>query len=194
VLSKEDMDFLRGLSVFAGLREPVLGSIGEQARRLDLAPGQVLFEEGEPAKEMVVVLAGTLEVVKRADSGVESRIAHLGPGDVVGEMALVDIQPRSAAVRSVGQAAVVVLSAADLAGVYREDKQSYTLLVMNIAREISIRLRRLDAALANIMAEIGEATRPLHDRLVPSRAAEPAGGPIRPGSAGGHEASGGEDR
>jgi CRP/FNR family transcriptional regulator, cyclic AMP receptor protein len=160
VLSAQEVEFLRGLSLFAGLREPMLGSIVAQARRQKLAPGQELFAEGEPASEMVVVMDGTLEVVKRADSGADACIAHLGPGDVVGEMALIDIQPRSAAVRAVGQAAVVVISAADLAGVYREDKQSYTLLVMNIAREISLRLRRLDGALANIMAEIREATRP----------------------------------
>lgn len=154
-MNAADLAFLRELSLFAGLREDVLESIGRYARRIEVEAGQVLFEEGELAKEMLVVLDGELDVVKHAASGGEACIARLGPGDVVGEMALIDIQPRSAAVRARGPAAVIALDAADLASVYREDKQAYTLLVLNISREISLRLRRLDATLANILVELG---------------------------------------
>lgn len=171
MLDKHDLDFLRGLSVFAGLREEVVDRIGAHARRVDIAENQTLFAEGEPAKEMVFVLRGKLHVVKEAESGDEVCIAVLGPGDVAGEMSLIDIQPRSAGVRAVAPASVVVLSHGDIATVWREDKQSYTLLVLNIAREISLRLRRLDGALANIMGEIrgvtGLPTRPVTPAPIP---------------------------
>jgi CRP/FNR family transcriptional regulator, cyclic AMP receptor protein len=155
VVNAADLAFLRELSLFAGLRDEVTESIGGYARRIEVSDGEVLFREGEPAKEMLVVREGHLDVVKNAAGGGEACIARLGPGDVVGEMALIDIQPRSAAVRAHGQAAVIALDAADLASVYREDKQAYTLLVLNISREISLRLRRLDATLANILVELG---------------------------------------
>ena len=158
MVNEQDLEFLRGLSIFAGLKDEVVERIGEQAERIDITEDRILFREGEPAKEMLVVLHGHLEVVKESLSGAEECIATLGPGDVAGEMSLVDIQPRSAAVRALAPASVVVLSHADLATVYREDKQSYTLLVLNIAREISLRLRKLDAALANIMSEIRTVT------------------------------------
>ncbi|RMH43968.1 MAG: cyclic nucleotide-binding domain-containing protein [Deltaproteobacteria bacterium] len=158
MLGPEEVAFLKKVSVFAALRDEVLASFGHVAQRCEVAAGEVVFAEGEPAKEMIVVLSGRLEVVKRSRSGAEARIAVLGPGDVVGEMSLVDIQPRSAAVRATEPAVVASFRHADIANVYREDPQSYTLLVLNIAREISIRLRRMDAMLANILAEIDEVT------------------------------------
>jgi CRP-like cAMP-binding protein len=158
VLSKDDVDYLRGLSVFAGLSGEVVESIGAHARRVDVLGRDVLLTEGEPAKEMLVVLAGKLQVVKRNADGREAILATLGPGSVAGEMSLIDIQPRSAEVRAVGPASVVVLGHADIATIYREDQKSYTLLVLNIAREISLRLRRLDALLANLVFEIGDVT------------------------------------
>lgn len=154
MVNAADLAFLRGLSLFAGLKDEVTEGIGRLARRIELDDGQMVFHEGEPAKEMLVVRDGQLDVVKSAAGGGEACIARLGAGDVVGEMALIDIQPRSAAVRARGRAVVIALDAADLASVYREDKQAYTLLVLNIAREISLRLRRLDATLANILVEL----------------------------------------
>lgn len=167
MLNKKDLDFLGGLSLFAGLRGDVLERIGKHALRLDMAEDRLLFREGEPAKEMVVVISGQLDVIKRADNGEEVCIATLGPGDVAGEMSLFDIQPRSANVWARAPASMVVLGHGDLAALYREDKQSYTLLVLNIAREVSIRLRRLDAAMANVMGQIQAATRSSTERGAP---------------------------
>jgi CRP/FNR family transcriptional regulator, cyclic AMP receptor protein len=53
--------------------------------------GQVLFEEGEPGKEMYVVRTGTV-VLRRGSRTLE----EVGPGGVIGEMALIDSSPRSA--------------------------------------------------------------------------------------------------
>lgn len=158
MLNSDDVEYLRGLSIFAALSDAVLAKIGSHARRRSIERGAVLFDEGTPASEMVVVLEGQLEVVKRGRNGKEARLAVLGPGDVVGEMSLVDIQPRAASVRAADDTSFVSLSHADIAGVYREDPQSYTLLVLNIAREISIRLRRMDTMLANIATEIEAVT------------------------------------
>ncbi len=159
MLIKEDLDYLRGLSVFAGLPDSIVENIGSHARRLDATAGEILLREGEPAKEMLVVLSGSLEVVKRNHDGREAVIATLGPGSVAGEMSLIDIRPRSAEVRSVGSSSVAVLGHGDIATIYREDQKSYTLLVLNISREISLRLRRLDALLAHLIFEIGDVTR-----------------------------------
>ncbi len=159
MLGGGDLDFVRGLSVFAGMSEDALKCIGEHASRVDLADGEIVLREGEPAKEMLVVMTGALEVVKRNAAGVEACIATLGPGEVAGEMSLIDIQPRSAELRARGAASIIVLAHGDIAAIYREDQKSYTLLVLNIAREISLRLRRLDQLLADLLFEIQDITR-----------------------------------
>ena len=158
MLSESDLEFMSKVPIFAALSPEAMQRIAVLARRMVLDKAGAIFHEGEPAKEMVVVLEGDLEVRKKGRSGAEAVIATLHPGDVAGEMSLIDIQPRSAAVRAVEPTSIMVLSHGDIARVYREDPHAFTLLVLNISREISLRLRRVDAMLANIMLEIRDAT------------------------------------
>jgi CRP/FNR family cyclic AMP-dependent transcriptional regulator len=153
MLSPEDVDFISTVPLFAALSPEILERVGGLARRVELDGPGPIFNEGEPAKEMVVVLRGELEVRKRGHSGAEVVIAHLRPGDVAGEMSLIDIQPRSAGVRATGPAALAVLSHRDLATIHSESPDAYTILVLNVAREISRRLRRVDLLLADRLLE-----------------------------------------
>ncbi len=157
MLAPADVEFIAKVAVFAAMGPESLARVAELARRIDVAGQTVIFGEGEPAREMVVVLDGELEVRKRGRDGGDARIATLKPGDVAGEMALIDIQPRSAAVMSLGPASMVVLTHADLAQLHRIDPEAFTMLIMNIAREISRRLRRVDGLLANLIVEVHDA-------------------------------------
>jgi CRP-like cAMP-binding protein len=154
MLGSVEIAFISKVPIFAAMPDAALRRLCDLAKRVDLDGPTVVFREGESAKEMVVVLAGELEVRKRGRDGTDTRIATLRPGDVAGEMALIDIQPRSAAVRAIGPAALVVLTHADLATLYNEDPAAYTIFIMNIAREISRRLRRVDGLLANLLLEV----------------------------------------
>ena len=60
----------------------------------------MLIAEGEIAAHMFVVLGGEVEVLHKGGSDHDVRVALLGPGDWIGEMAILDVQPRSASVRS----------------------------------------------------------------------------------------------
>ena len=156
MLSADETHFLAKVPIFGGLPESAVERLGTVASRLDFDGPALVFAEGEPAREMVVVLHGELEVRKKGLAGGETRIATLRAGDVAGEMSLIDIQPRSAAVRTLGAAQLLVLRHGDLAMLYREDLAAYTMLVMNIAREISRRLRRVDGLLANLLIDMQE--------------------------------------
>ena len=145
-----DGAFLEQIPVFGGLPAPVLARITASFQVLRVAGGTPVISEGEQAVSMFIVAEGELEVSKRGQSGVELRLAVLRRGDCVGEMSLIDIQPRSATVRSLGPAALYVLTHAALARLQRTDLEVYTLLVLNIAREISRRLRSADRILANL--------------------------------------------
>jgi CRP-like cAMP-binding protein len=154
VLGAAEVAFIAHVPIFGAMPERALLKLAALATRVDFDGPTVIFREGEAAKELFVVLHGELEVRKRGRDGGDARIATLRPGDVAGEMALIDIQPRSAGVRAVGPASLVVLTHADLASLYRDDQEAYTIFIMNIAREISRRLRRVDGLLANLLLEV----------------------------------------
>ncbi len=145
---------LRGSGLFAGLDEALLESFVDQLEVRHLEPGDLVFREGDDGREMYAVLAGELEVFKRSKRGREVRVSLLGPHDWFGEMAILDVRPRSATVRAVAPSRLLRLSARDLDALYRRDLKSYALLVMNLARELCRRLRVADGLLANTVASV----------------------------------------
>jgi len=145
-----DRAFLTRIPIFAGLPDRVMDLIAGTLRVVRVVAGAQLLREGEHARSMFVVREGELQILKRGRDGTEYKLAVLKTGDVVGEMALIDIQPRSATARAVGQATLYVLDLAEIGKLYKDDVEAYALLVLNISREISRRLRVADDVLANM--------------------------------------------
>ena len=144
-----DADFLAQIPIFGGLPDLVLRRVVDLAREIRVPAGGLVFAEGEPARSMFIVREGELEICKRGRNGAEFCLAVLQRGDCVGEMSLIDIQPRSATARAIGLATLCVLDQQQIAKLYQTDLEVYTLLVLNIAREISRRLRRADQVLVD---------------------------------------------
>ena len=67
---------------------------------------------------MFVVREGELQILKHGKGGAEYKLAVLKVGDCVGEMSLIDIQPRSATARAVGTATLYVLDLAEIGKLY----------------------------------------------------------------------------
>lgn len=145
---------LRNIGLFGALGDDVLAHLADTLS-VDLpSAGDTIFREGEDANAMFVVMNGEVEVLKRGKRGVEARVALLGPGDWFGEMSIVDIQPRSATVRALAPGRLVRITAADLDALYRYDLRSYAIVILNLARELSRRLRVADGILADLIANV----------------------------------------
>jgi CRP/FNR family cyclic AMP-dependent transcriptional regulator len=141
---------LRMTRLFDGLSESMLQQLARELPAEWAPPGKLLMAEGEMAAHMYVVLTGEVEVLHKGGADHDVRVALLGPGDWVGEMAILDVQPRSASVRSLAPSALLRINAADVKRLlFERDVAQYALLVMNIARELSRRLRVADRVIAN---------------------------------------------
>jgi CRP-like cAMP-binding protein len=92
----ERVNLLRGVRFFTGAPEEALPTVAEALEPVRLAAGEVLFHKGDVGDSMYVIAGGRL----RAHDG-ELTFNELGPGDVVGEMAVLDAAPRSASVTAV---------------------------------------------------------------------------------------------
>jgi CRP/FNR family cyclic AMP-dependent transcriptional regulator len=144
---------LREIGLFGALSEEVLERLARMLKTMRVAPGDTIFHEGDGrAREMYVVLDG--EVSKRSRRGRDMRVAILGPNDCFGEMSMVDMQARSASVRALAPSRLLRVSSEDMDALYRADLKSYTLIVLNIARDLSRRLRVTDGILADFTANV----------------------------------------
>jgi len=159
-----NIDELRHVGLFGAVNDEVLQFLAEKLVVLRPKSGDMVFREGDPAKDLFVVMHGEMEVLKRSQSGVDARVALLGPGDWFGEMSILDVQPRSATVRVLAPSQLLRIGATDLDALYRHDTKAYAIIVLNIARELSRRLRVADGLLAdfviNVMGHYMERRRP----------------------------------
>lgn len=153
-----DPQRLREVGLFGGLDDETLLILAQElpAQRVQVA--ERVVNEGDPARDMFVVLEGELEVLKKsASSGGEVRVAMLGPSGWFGEMSILDVQPRSASVRAVAPSRLLRVSAENVDKLlYRRDLKAYSLFVMNVARELSRRLRVADGIISHFMGSIAE--------------------------------------
>jgi CRP-like cAMP-binding protein len=95
---------------------------------------------------MFVLEEGRVAVLKRWQ-GANCLLRNLERGDCFGEMALLDLSPRSASVRAVEDCAAIELSAASLYQLYKKDLEQFAMIEMNMGREVSRRLRESDERL-----------------------------------------------
>lgn len=151
-----DTSELRNIGLFGALSDDVLEFLAGMLSVVKPQIGETIFREGDEANAMYVVLEGEMEVTKKSHQAVEARVAVLGPGDWFGEMSIVDVQPRSATVRAIAPGRLLRLTAADLDALYRHDLRAYSLIVLNLARELSRRLRVADGILADLIANVME--------------------------------------
>jgi CRP/FNR family transcriptional regulator, cyclic AMP receptor protein len=151
---------LREIGLFGALSDEILEFLVEMLEVVPFKPGETVFREGDSARHMYVVLNGELEVLKNSRTGHEMRVAVLGGLDWFGEMSLLDVQPRSATVRSLAHSRLLLMSSAHFDALYRRDLKSYSLVVLNIAREISRRLRVADGLLAEIVVGVRDVYAP----------------------------------
>jgi CRP-like cAMP-binding protein len=145
---------LRDIGLFGGLDDESLDLLTRELRASLFDPGAMVMKEGDHAREMFVVLSGELEVVRHSVNGAEGRVALLGPGNWVGEMSIIDQQPRSASVRALAPSILLVVTTEDLDRLYRRDMKSYLLVVLNIARELARRLRVADGMIAGFLSSV----------------------------------------
>ena len=145
---------LRDIGLFGALSDEVLDHLAIVLHPTRVQAGEVVFREGDPAREMYVVLDGEMEVLKKSRRGRDQRVAILGPNDCFGEMSIIDMQPRSASVRALAPSRMLRISTEDMDALYRHDLKSYTLITLNIARDLSRRLRVTDGILADFTASV----------------------------------------
>lgn len=150
-----DPKLLQGVGLFAGLDEAALGKLAQALMPRALEAGTTLFRRGDAGDGLAIVTAGTLRIVLATAEGREVTLALAGPGAVVGEMALLDGEARSADAVAAGPTRLLWLTRETFIAVLSRQPEIALSLLANFSR----RLRR-----ANTLLE-GVALLPLEARL-----------------------------
>jgi signal transduction histidine kinase len=101
-------EFLKNVSLFADLSDDDLRLLCEEIEEVDLRSGEELFSEGSPGDRAYIIREGELEIIKVSGSR-EVLIAVRKPGEVIGEIALLEETTRMASVRARTESSLIVI-------------------------------------------------------------------------------------
>jgi len=138
---------LKAVPIFAGLNEQAVDYLWERVTETKVADGSVIIEEGQPGNRFFLVGEGSVRVCRHLGQPNEIELGRIGPGDFFGEMCILETLPRSATVQAVGDTTVYSLSSMAFYGLYKAMPDQYGILILNIARDLSRRLRELQGVL-----------------------------------------------
>ncbi len=147
------IELLKGISLFGGLRDEAVEFLMSRSPPTSKAKGEFFFREGEEADSLFVLQTGAVAILK-AWQGNDYVLRRLGPRECFGEMALMDLGPRSASVLAIDDCTAIEVSASALDKLYRTYPVQYTLLEMNMGRQVSRRLRDANEQLFRARVEI----------------------------------------
>jgi CRP/FNR family transcriptional regulator, cyclic AMP receptor protein len=137
------IELLQRMPIFGGVRADILQFLLGLCPVESVSKNEFFFREGDQADSMFVLEAGKVAVLKSWD-GEDCLLRTLEQGDCFGEMAVMDLGPRSASVRAVEDCTAIRISAANLYQVYSQDLKQFALIQMNMGREVCRRLRELN--------------------------------------------------
>jgi CRP-like cAMP-binding protein len=144
-------EVLQRSRLFEGLLPEEIEMLGELTQQRMLDAGAIVFEQGEVGDSLYLLVDGSVDVVRKREDGSQHVIATLSAPEFFGEMSLIDKEYRSATIRARTDASMLCLTNKNLHSFARVYKNGFTLVVINIARVLSTRLRETNQKLAAMM-------------------------------------------
>jgi len=138
---------LAQVSVFAGLDESELASLAQNAFVRRVARGQILFSEGEPSDHMFLVRSGRLRVFVTSARGEELVLSVVNPGESLGELSVLDRQPRSATVDALEATELIAVAGDDARALLESNPQA----LHAVAVALAAGMRRLSGTAADLV-------------------------------------------
>lgn len=147
-----DWKFLSSHALFGGLSEEDLKAIAPLIEEENFARDTWIVEENSLGDRLYFIVEGSVGIykdIKDVDNdGQETTnrrpINRLDIGATFGEMEIIDIQRRSASVRALEDTKTLTLTNKALYQISVQRPQTFTMVILNLARELSRRIRRMD--------------------------------------------------
>jgi CRP/FNR family transcriptional regulator, cyclic AMP receptor protein len=142
------IDLLQGVPIFAGLEEEALALLLEHTKEQEYPENGVIAYEGEACNKLFVIGSGSVRLLKNLGKASQVELAFLGPKDFFGESCILDTLPRMATIQAASPTTVFNISSMAFYHLYRNMPAQHCVLLLNIARDLSRRIRAMDEVFA----------------------------------------------
>jgi len=133
------LELLKNVTVFAGIDERKLTTLCDRCRLVSFKAGERVITEGTIASEIYIIVKGRLKIVLNA-AAEPLELIELRPGHCVGEASVIGVQSHSASVIAVEDSELLEVGRQLLMDIAEKDKDLFSMIILNIARELARRL------------------------------------------------------
>jgi len=130
---------LKKYSLFGGLEDEQIEKILPLMEQEKFNPDMDIIVEGNPNDKIFFIVEGRVQV---SHAGVV--LAEFGEGEAFGEMEVLEIMPSAATIKTLSAVTVITISFKALREIYRMNPKIFSIILMNLARDLSRRLRRMN--------------------------------------------------
>ncbi|MDR0759979.1 MAG: cyclic nucleotide-binding domain-containing protein [Treponema sp.] len=130
---------LQNYSLFGGLLEEQVNALIPLMEQETYKAGDAIITEGDLNDKIHFILEGSVTAMKRGIT-----LCQFREGDTFGEMEVLDVMPSAATIKAMTPTKVMSISHRNLRQIYKNDIKAFALIIMNLARDISRRLRNMD--------------------------------------------------
>lgn len=138
---------LRQITLFAGLSDAALTALASRVRVRSYRRGEVLFHKDDPGTSLFLLRSGRVKISTFSNEGKEAVFTVHGPGDVFGELALLDGAPRSATATALEPSRLLTVDRSSFVAFLREQPDASLILLS----ELTARVRRLSVQVEDLM-------------------------------------------
>jgi CRP/FNR family transcriptional regulator len=141
--SAESVALLAQVPTFEALSPADLARVAEVAVPRTFPAGKVIFREGDASDTCYVVGSGHARAVRENVDGRTITLAHFGPGDIFGELAMFDDENRSATIETLDEVEAIAILGSDMRRLLREHPDIAVKLVISLGRRLRAANERL---------------------------------------------------
>jgi CRP-like cAMP-binding protein len=141
--SSERIRLLQATPFFGAVADKSIDLILHLSETLEVEKGDYFFHQGDYGDSLFLLERGQAVVFKKSQDQ-EYPLRYVKDGDCFGELALIDFSPRSASVRAEIPSTAIKIPSSALHKLYQQNTEQFLIIQMNMAREVSRRLRDAD--------------------------------------------------
>ncbi|MGM0598489.1 MAG: methyl-accepting chemotaxis protein [Candidatus Rifleibacteriota bacterium] len=145
----DKIQFLRQVSLFSSLSDKALLDLSAITIEQTVPAKTTVFKEGDKGDALYIVKSGKINILKRNSAGVDSVLVSLSKGAVIGDMAIIDEQPRSASIATVQETTFLIITKDDFRQLLADVPEiSFQILKLTTGRlrKTNVHLRELESS------------------------------------------------
>ncbi|HUN55603.1 MAG TPA: cyclic nucleotide-binding domain-containing protein [Smithella sp.] len=141
---------LRSLTIFRELDKKEIETIQKHMFEQSVKKDSMLFMEDMPGEFLYIIVSGRVDIIKETVDKEKIILASMGPDEIIGEMSLIDCQPRSATGVTSEDSVLMVIKKQNFDEMLQSDPRIAAKLLMGLLKTVSRRLRIMDKKIEGI--------------------------------------------